>query len=382
VALADVEVFRLDAPDKPAVALSLYGWIQPRFTWQQSDERPQVNFEPNPVFTVLRARLGTVAALSKWATAQFEIDVSKDFVVPADAFVNLSPIHEKVATLNLTLGQFRVPFSRQNLLSSRSFQFPDVAYFVAPKFLVDRDIGGMLWSELLDGRIKVSVAAFNGNEPARGQTINSDGYFLFAGRLEGHPLGRAPRFESDVRPLVERRKPVFTVGAGAMRTRFEDKHVKRSYLGADLAAYWHGVSIYGEFYYHVDEPLVTSGPDATALVKQIGANGQAGVFPPLPWVREHVEVVARVQYIDPDIGVRRPANDSGARDLDGSNPTWGYVGFVFGGNLFWDRAHDLKLQSTYELRNETKLCLEGQSGDGCTGAIANNIFVVQVTAGF
>jgi hypothetical protein len=378
--MADVEVFNLDAPKIPKLSLSLYGWVQPRFTSQQSDERPGVNLSPNPAFTVQRARLGTIARLGKWGRAQFEIDVAKEFTQALDAFVVLTPIDEEWATLNLQFGQFRVPFSRQNLLPSRTFQLPDVAYFVAPKFLVDRDIGAMVSSELFKKRAKVSAGVFNGNDPGRGQAINSDPYFLFAARVEASPLGPAPRFEGDVRPLDERQNFLFTVGGGAMRTRFEDKHFYRSYYGVDAAAWWRGASIYGEFYYHTDDPIVATG--ASASVKQIGVNGQVGYFPPIPWVEEHLELVGRVEYIDPNVSVKQPASDSGSRELDGANPTWGYLGLVFGGNLFFDRGHDLKVQATYEIRNETKACLAGQSGAQCAGAIANNLFITQITAGF
>jgi hypothetical protein len=130
------------------------------------------------------------------------------------------------------------------------------------------------------------------------------------------------------------------------------------YHGVDAAASWRGASIYGELYYHTDDPVVAAG--ASASVKQIGANGQVGYFPPIPWVEEHVEVVGRVQYIDPNIGVNQPAPDSGSRELDGANPTWG--------NLFFDRGHDLEVQATYEIRNETKPCLAGQSRAQCPGA--------------
>jgi hypothetical protein len=381
-ARADVEVYNLDTPKLPKLSLSLYGWVQPRFSAQQADDRPQVNLSPKPAFTVQRARFGTVAKLGKWARAQFEIDVAREFTQALDAFVVITPIDEEWATLNLQLGQFRVPFSRQNQLSSRSFQLPDVAYFVAPKFLVDRDIGAMVSSDLFKKRAKVSAGVFNGNDPGRGQTINSDSYFLFAARAEVSPLGPAPRFEGDVRALDERKNFIFTLGGGAMRTRFEDKHFYRSYYGVDLAAWWRGASIYGEFYYHTDDPVVASGVDASARVKQIGANAQLGYFAPIPWVEEHLEIVARAEYIDPNITVKQPAPDSGSRELDGANPTWGYVGFVFGGNLFFDRGHDLKVQATYEIRNETKSCLTGQSGAQCTGLIANNLFITQVTAGF
>ena len=35
-----------------------------------------------------------------------------------------------------------------------------------------------------------------------------------------------------------------------------------------------------------------------------------------------------------------------------------------------------------EVRDETKPCLQGQTQPNCTGTIANNLFLAQITAGF
>lgn len=379
-AAADVTVFENDKIVD--LKLDLYGWVMPRFTWQESDDRPTINLHPNAAFTVNKARLGAYARVGKWARAQFEIELGREIAQPMDAFVVLTPVHADVASLNLQLGQFRVPFSRQNLIQGVGMQLPDPAYWIRPNFIVDRDIGGMLWGELFDGRAKWSLGVFNGNDPGRGQTLNSDRYFLFAARLEGSPLGRPPRFEGDLRPMEEQKEFRFTIGASAMRNRLEDKHFNRNYVGADLGAWYRGASLYGEFYYHVDDPVETMGPNATARVRQLGWNVQAGYFPPIPWVKEHLEIVGRVEYLDPDMDVKKPANDNGARDLDASNPTWGFMGFQVGLNYYVFHSHWLKAQATYEIRNETKPCLDGQSGSACTGAIKNNLFVAQVTAGF
>ncbi len=137
--------------------LDLYGWVQPRFTYQQQDTRPSVNFTPIPAFNVERARLGTIASLGPLGPRAAG---GGRLLGPVRLAVRrlrraaslLSPIHEKVASLNLTAGQFRVPISRQNLLPSVGYQLPDVAYFVAPNFLLDRDIGGKLGTDLFDGQ--------------------------------------------------------------------------------------------------------------------------------------------------------------------------------------------------------------------------------------
>ncbi|APR74776.1 Phosphate-specific outer membrane porin OprP [Minicystis rosea] len=362
--------------------LDMYGWVMPRFTWQASDDRPVINLHPNAAFTIQRARLGTYARLGKWARVQMEVELGREIAQPIDAFVVLSPLHGDIATLNLQVGQFRVPFSRQNLIQGVGLQLPDAAYHVRPSFIVDRDIGGMLWGELFDGRARWNLGMFNGNDPGRGQTLNSDRHFLFAARLEASPLGRPPRFEGDLRPMEDQSHPLVTVGVSAMRNRLEDKHFNRNYIGADIGAWWKGASIYGELYYHVDDPTDRTGPNATARVRQLGWNVQAGYFLPLPWVREHLEIVARAEYLDPNMDVKTPANDNGARDLDASNPTWGFMGFQFGANYYLFHTHQLKAQVVYELRNETKRCLEGQMGSDCTGYISNNLFIAQITAGF
>lgn len=379
-AAADVTVF--ETPKLGGVKVDLYGWAQPRFTWQEADDRPAVDLHPNAAFTVNRARLGTIAHLGRWGRAHFEIELAREVGQPFDAFVVLTPLRTEAATLSLQIGQFRVPFSRQNLVNSMSYQLADVAYFVRPSMIVDRDIGAMLGADLFGGRARLRVGVFNGNEPGRGQTQNLDPYFLAAARLEVSALGAPPAFEGDLRPRAEQTRPLVTVAASVMRNRLEDKHFQRKYVGADLGAWYRGASLYAELYYHVDDPITTVGPTAGTQVKQLGWNIQAGYFPPLPWVEEHLEVVARAEYIDPNIGVKTPVNDNGARDLDQSNPTWGYMGFLFGANYFLNHAHTLKAQLHYEVRNETKRCLAGQVDPSCTGYIKNNLLVAQVTAGF
>ena len=92
--------------------------------------------------------------------------------------------------------------------------------------------------------------------------------------------------------------------------------------------------------------------------------------------------MARVEQFDPYIEVQHPGLDAGERDLDQANPTWGYLGYSSGSTCFRLWGHNLKLQASYEVRNELKRCLAGQSGGGCTGFIKNNLFLLQGTVGF
>jgi hypothetical protein len=201
----------------PDVALDFYGWVQPRFTYQQQDTRPEINFKPNPAFTVLRARLGAIGTLGSWGKAQVEIDMSRETVTPIDAFMVFTPYKSRKFAIDLNVGLFRVPISRQNIIQSRNTQLPDLAYFVTPRFIIDRDIGVMSTLDFFEGRVKLFTGIYNGNEPGRGQVLNADPYFLYAGRLQIEPLGAAPRFEGDLRPVAERKKPLLTIAGSAIR---------------------------------------------------------------------------------------------------------------------------------------------------------------------
>jgi hypothetical protein len=376
-AAAQARVFESPDETRP-LTVDLYGWVQPRFTYQQKDERKGVDFHPNPAFTLRRARLGMVARMS-WARAQTEIEFGPEgsSAPLIDAFVVAEPIPE----INVSAGQMRVPFSRQNMLQSKRLQLPDTAFFVTAKFVHDRDLGAMVSGDVADGRLKYYLGVFDGNEPGRGQNQNADEYFLVAGRLEIAPLGRAPNFEGDLRPLAERKSLRVHLGGGGMRNRVQDKSFTRTYLGADLGLWLMGASLYAELYHRDSVPTSGAAAGTTKQTAQ-GFNIQAGYFLPLPWAEEHLELVGRVQRFDPVTQEKHPLPDPGARDLDQSNPTFGYLGFGGGVNVFPFGAHEVKIQASYEVRNETKRCLSGQTGGICTGRYKNDIAIVQATAGF
>lgn len=391
-AAAEVHVLETEIKGQP-VAVGLYGFASPRFSFQEQDKRETVQFTPNPAFTLFRSRLGVTASLSHRAELRFELEMGKDFTQGMDAYIEGAPLVDKMATVSIRLGQFRVPFSRQNLTSSGSLQLPDPAYFATSKYVVDRDIGAMVIGRFWEDRIRLSAGVFNGNEPGRGQTLNTDGSFLWAGRLEVSPFGTPPAHEGDLRDEKARRKPAVVVGGGAMWNTQEDKHYDRLYIGGDAGAWFQGASLYAEIYRRTDKPsCVAAGEKGTACpagavppapITGEGWNIQLGYFPHLPWVHDHVEIVGRVQRFDPYVEVTEPGADAGERELDQSNPTWGYMGYVVGLNVFplsW--GHNFKVQASYEIRNETKRCLAGQSGKGCTGFINNNLFLLQGTVGF
>jgi hypothetical protein len=306
------------------------------------------------------------------ATLQFEIETQATTVIGVDGFLRLHPIPE----LQFQVGQFRVPFSRQNLVQGFALQMPDPAYFVSPKFVVDRDIGGMVLGDVADGRLRYFVAMMNGNGPRIDK--NFDDYFLYAGRIEVAPLGRFVRFEGDLRSDEEREKPLFYVGGGAMQNHLSDTHYKRFYVGADASFLFQGFSLYGEYYQRKDTPD-SDAPDTQTTVTAQGFNVQAGFFLPVTYVRDHIEVVGRFQRFDPNKQAKTVAPHD---DLNSANPTQGFQGVGFGLNWFARRSHAAKVQASYELRSELKKCLDGQKEPNCTGFVKNDLFVLQATVAF
>lgn len=379
-AAAQVTVFEKKSEEDPedVRSLAFFGFLQPRFTWQQKDLRDPTNkVENSPGFSFRRSRLGAIARVDKIATLQTEIELTTSAMLGIDAFARLHPVPEA----QLTVGQFRVPFSRQNLVQGFAHQLPDPAYFVEPKFIVDRDIGGQIGGDLLDGRLTYAMAMMNGHGPR--QDKNLDDFFLYAGRVTVAPLGAFPRFESDVRSDEERAKPLFYVGGGAMRNRVNETKLKRTYFGADGSFIYQGASLYGEFYYRQDIPQ--DAANATK-VTALGFNVQAGYFPPAPYAKDHIELAVRFQRFDPNQEESEPSKGD---DLTSSNPAQGFQGLGFGLNWFAHRGHGAKMQAYYELRNELKKCMSGQRSNelsppdaGCTGFVKNNVFFLQATASF
>jgi hypothetical protein len=384
VARAEITVYEKKNAEDPddTQSLRFYGFLQPRFTYQQKDTRDPNNTVDNPPgFSFKRARLGTIARVDRYVLFQTELEVSSASVLGVDAFVRLMPRPE----LQLTLGQFRVPFSRQNLIQGFTQQTPDGSYWQSSTFLMDRDVGGQLGGETLDGRISYALAMMNGNGPRVAR--NPDDHFLFAARLELAPLGRFPRYEGDLRPLEERVNPLFYLAGGAMHNQVSDIRYKRTYLGADASFLWRGLSVYGEFYQRKDDPEDQAARDAgVQVVTARGFNVEAGYFVPVGYAEEHLQLVGRVQQLDPNREVKYPTPRD---DLTTTNPSQGFRGYGVGLNWYLRGTHFAKLQAFYEFRNELKKCLTGQiqvgAADpeaGCTGFVKNDVLTIQATAAF
>jgi len=122
--------------------LAIQGRVQTRFTYE-AIEGFNNSADDKSYFTIQRARLSLKGhAFHKNYTYKFQADFGKGKVALKDFVVDFGFIPKK---LHLSLGQFKKPFSRQQLNSSSKLEFVDRA--ITDKTFKDwigRDVGLML----------------------------------------------------------------------------------------------------------------------------------------------------------------------------------------------------------------------------------------------
>ncbi len=222
----------------------------------------------------------------------------------------------------LKLGQYKVPFSLQELTSSGRQQFVDRAITNA-KFAPARDVGLMVTGTTEKKLLGYAVGAFNG---AGESTRQDDQALMWAGRIWFDPFGEYKLSESSNDASD---KPVFHAGLGyrtgeAMRGTatagvFEDAD-NQSAWNLELAFKQKRIFATGEYFAMTDEQVnPTAGPD----LESTGYHAQVGFMV----VPEHLEIGLRYASIDPDDDV----------DDDDVSEARAVVGY------YW-KGHNLKLQ--------------------------------------
>ena len=226
-------------------------------------------------------------------------------------------------TLEIKIGQFKVPFSRQRLTSSGSQQFVDRAS-VVDEFAEGRDTGVQLRGVVAGKRVEYRLGAFNG----AGQNSLADGGGVqYNGRVVFQPFGELEYAEGDVGgssvPLLA---IAGNVEHNAARHLSGAEGRTCSIVGTDVALHYRGLSILGEVYQrslsHETEPTARS----------TGYFIQAGYFV----IPRRLEFAGRLSAWESDepaeLADVRPASQAAQRE----------AGFAVGSFL---SNHNLKLQS-------------------------------------
>jgi hypothetical protein len=108
------------------------------------------------------------------------------------------------------IGQWKVPFQREELTSDAFLEFGADRSIVNDEFTLERDIGFELYGSLLNNLIEYAGGVFNG--AGRNVSPNPNGpNLLYAGRVVFQPLGKYEYTQGDLRD--DPSTPLFAIGA-------------------------------------------------------------------------------------------------------------------------------------------------------------------------
>lgn len=246
-----------------------------------------------------------------------------------DAFVTWS----RVRDLNVRVGQMKVPFSRQRVVSSSALQMVDRSIVVS-ELNLDRDVGIQLYSRDLFGlgRLGYAVGVFGGE--GRNRTGRAAG-LLYTARIEGWPRGQFNDLaEGDVQ-RGERLRVAIGANVGynqntnrprsTIGTPFTSGDVDYAHAGADAVAKWRGLSLTSELMYRGARSSV-SVPGVAAR-SGWGAYIQGGYM-----LTARTELTGRYSHLAP------------RRGEQAAFPTSDEAG---GGLSYYLHGHDLKVQGDF-----------------------------------
>ena len=141
------------ASQTPQSPIRIFGYVQPRFQ----------SIGDSAGFLLRRARLGVEGNITPWARFRIQADFrtwvttaagSSPAVQATDLYIQLS--HR---ALTATIGQYKVPFLYENMISSSAFELSDRT-LAADDAAPFRDIGAsVVWTQ---GRVALSGAVMNG----------------------------------------------------------------------------------------------------------------------------------------------------------------------------------------------------------------------------
>ena len=299
--------------------------------------------EDTSEFLIRRARLvfqGNAAgpAFTYYLQLSFaNLDNEADLRLPLrDAYVTWSGSRD----FNVRVGQMKVPFSRQRVVSSSALQMVDRSIVVS-ELNLDRDVGVQLFSRNLlgVGTLGYAVGLFGGEGRNR---LGRAAGLLYTARLEAWPLGAF----DDLVEGDQRRDPKLRLALGGSLAYNQNTNRPRSTIGTpypagdfdyghaglDLTLKWRGWSMASEVLYRQADRLsraVAVGGVPTDIKARSGwgAYLQGGRM-----VSQRIELTARYSHLAPRSGV---------------DPTFATADELGAGLSYYLHGHDVKAQGDY-----------------------------------
>ncbi|MGH7429939.1 MAG: porin, partial [Candidatus Methylomirabilaceae bacterium] len=159
--------------------ISPVGRIQVDFRAYEDGARNLDGSDLTNKFLVRRARIGLQGTFYKYFDFFVEADFGQGGAALTDGYLELRYWPE----LRLRVGQFKVPFSYEELFSDNNLDF--VERSVADSLTPKRDIGAMLHGSLFGGIVSYAGGIFNGSGQNTADTNDSKD---LAGRLVVYPF--------------------------------------------------------------------------------------------------------------------------------------------------------------------------------------------------
>jgi hypothetical protein len=322
-------------------SLNIRGRIQARGTLTETDgdgDAPVTGFQIRRMRVVLQGNAFGPDLTYYIQLAFSNLDMEPDLRSPLrDAYFTWSIARDA----KLRVGQMKVPYGRQRVVSSSAQQLVDRSIVVG-EFNLDRDVGLHMFSKDLfglGGRLGYSLAVFGGD--GRNRVADKFG-LLYAARVQVTPMGSfedneeadlkrepSPKLALAVNAAYNQNtnRPRSTFGDPYREARFDYLH-----LGVDALLKWRGLSVSGEWLYRRADRgrrVVDLDGEPTPLYSRSGWGtfGQVGQM-----LTERLEVLARYGFLKP---------------LAGADPELVKRHELGGGLSYYMRAHNLKVQTDY-----------------------------------
>lgn len=342
--------------------LKINGRVQGRYTFENIDLAGD-EFEQESAFAIQRARLKLGGhVFSKNIEYKLQLDFGKGGMVLKDAYADFALVGD---ALMLRIGQYKKPFSRQQMTSSSKLELVDRA-ITDGAFGAGRDIGLMFHNETDEEPIEWAVGVFNGtgDKPwfegdVSGELVTDDeGNQVVEGEVTKGKFNNVP---DKFRPMAVARigynhggikgyseadlegGPLrFAAGLSAMAAFDYDNSGTDVASELDFIVKAHGFSSTGGAY------VATASPDGFGdlAYQQWGFHVQAGHV-----IGQRFQPVVRYAMIDPDGG------DNNVQEILG-----GLSVYLYGHNLKWQTdggvlIHDRGDDAATNLQIRTQLQL-------------------------
>jgi phosphate-selective porin OprO and OprP len=243
---------------------------------------------------------------------------------------------------NLRVGQMKVPFNRERVISSSALGMVDRSN-VNAELNLDRDVGIMLQSRDLFGLgeiLRYNLGVFGGD--GRNRTLSRTG-LLYAARIEVAPFGGFDDYsEVDFKRASKPRLALGFAAAYSESTRrvrattgetFELGTVDYRHGVADLIFKLSGLSLHSEILFRKSPQTVLAGTDAAGnTITEYARSAWGYMFQAGFMVSEHLEPALRYGEVRP-VGTSNPEL---VRDRE-----------IGGALSYYFHKHDLKVQLDY-----------------------------------